>query len=503
MDPIPTTILSNSLNTLSPILLHITNTIITENYFPPILKHAQIKPTIKNPKKSADDLSNQRPLSSLPFVSKIVERVLYIQLENFLEENKLHAHNQSAYRKFNSCETAMINIIDEIQQHLLDKNYVAMILLDNSCAFDTVDHKILCSKLKKYFNFGNNAIKLIESYLSNRSFSVIINDAKSTSSPLYHGVPQGSLLGPLLYIIYTKEIENIARKFNININLYADDVQLYVAFNLNNQNKIKSNLLECITEIKTWNDQNFLKINMDKTQFKLFKPNKMNINYDINYNGIILENLDVITVLGVTITKDMDMSKFISKKVQLCHYKLRNLVFIKKSLPYKSRIIMITNLILTNLDYCNCLLACASQSALKPLQLMLNRAVRFVFNQNKFTHITCYLKKLHFLPIKHRIIFKTCLIAFKVIHGMAPENLKSKFSTFVPTSSSNLRLTTGRDPYMFNTTIDDHRRNSIINKIKINWNSLPLQIRQLPYQQIQKFKTELKTHLFKIAYEDS
>ena len=86
---------------------------------------------------------------------------------------------------------------------------------------------------------------------------------------------------------------------------------------------------------------------------------------------------------------------------------------------------------------------------------------------------------------------------------MAPENLKSKFSTFVRTSSSNLRITTGRDPYMFNTTIDDHRRNSIINKIKINWNSLPLPIRQLPYQQIQKFKTELKTFLFKIAYEDS
>ena len=257
LDPIPTTLLTNSLEILSPILLHTTNQIITNASFPTTLKFGLIKPIPKNLKNSIQDLKNFRPIFSLPFVSKVVERVLYEQLEEHLEINNLHAYSQSAYRKFNSCETTMINITDDIQQHLSDNKYVALILLDNSCAFDTVDHTILCKKLECNFYLGKQAVQLIKSYLNNRSFSVKVRDARSMNQSLHHGVPQGSLLGPLLYIMYTKEIEAIANKYKMQISLYADDIQLYVSFNLDNQHQIKSDILNCLSEIKTYMDLNF------------------------------------------------------------------------------------------------------------------------------------------------------------------------------------------------------------------------------------------------------
>ena len=501
LDPIPTSLLTNSLETLSPIILHIINEIITNATFPSALKYALITPIIKNTKVSNQDLGNYRPVSSLPFFSKIVERAIYDQLEGYLERNNLHAYSQSAYRKFNSCETAMIKITDDIQKHLLDNKYVAMILLDNSCAFDTVDHEILCNMLESNFHLGKEAIKLIRSYLGNRSFSVIVGGARSKAQPLKHGVPQGSLLGPLLYIMYTKEIEAIANKFRIQINMYADDVQLYISFELNDLHQVKSDILNCLSEIKTYMDLKFLKINTDKTQLKLFKPNKISLNYNLNFSGTTLECLQEINILGVKINNNLDLSKFIAKKVQVCSYKLRNLTFIKNSLPYQSRVTLITNLILSNLDYCNALLACASESALRPLQLILNRAVRFIFNIGRRTHITPFLKKLHFLPVNQRIFFKTCLTAFKVFNGIAPAPLQSKFKKFVPTTAISLRNNVGRDKFMFEESLEDHKRNTVANKIKINWNSLPLRTRQLPRNEINKFKTELKTLLFKKAFE--
>ena len=134
---------------------------------------------------------------------------------------------------------------------------------------------------------------------------------------------------------------------------------------------------------------------------------------------------------------------------------------------------------------------------------MLNRAVRFIFNLSKRTHITYYLKKLHFLPIKQRIIFKTCLVSFKIFNGKAPESLKTKFMKFVPTTQTYLRPSSGRDEYTFDMKLDDHKANTVINRTKMNWNSLPLQIRKLKFEQIGKFKTDLKTFLFKKAYEIS
>ena len=159
----PTQLLFNFIELLYPLITHIINSTITTSNFPSNLKPTIIKPIVKDKSQNSNDLNNLRPLNNIPFISKVVEKVLHIQLDNYFHTNRLHATYQSGYKKYNSCETAMVHVIDDMQKHLIEGNYVAILLLDMSAAFDTVDHEILINRLKhnyylqgchSFFDFG-------------------------------------------------------------------------------------------------------------------------------------------------------------------------------------------------------------------------------------------------------------------------------------------------------------------------------------------------------------
>ena len=346
LDPVPTTFVKNVFPQLLPFFLYLINSSIRTSSFPENLKHARVTPVIKDPKLNSDDLTSYRLISNLPFLSKILEKTLHIQLDNYIEQQDLHAKFQSAYRKNNSCETAIIRVMDDIQQDLFYKNYVALLLLDASSAFDTVDHSILWYKLEHEFHIGGSALSMIKSYLKNRSFSVAVNNTISKPKELQNGVPQGSILGPLTYILYTKELELIAKKYNMNINTYADDIQLYISFSFNDINKTNQNVTECLLCIKEWMDSKYLKLNTKKTQLKIFNPYHNNIPFQINYLGEIIDPIDEINILGIRFTNNLDLTAFILKKVWACNLQLRNLNHIRDSLPFKTRLTLITSTII-------------------------------------------------------------------------------------------------------------------------------------------------------------
>ena len=496
LDPAPTFLVSQSFKTLKSFFTHVINSVIEEAHFPDLLKHAQVTPKVKDNNKSNDDLANLRPISRLPFLAKLIEKVIHLQTEDFIDTNQLHAKFQSAYRAQNSCETASIRIFADIQKLVFEKSHVALIALDSSSAFDTVDHEVLLRKLRDEFGIEDKALALIKSYVENRTFSVEIEDKISTKRRLECGVPQGSILGPLIYILYTKGIQSIVESHKINIHMYADDCQLYLAFKSENQITAQENANNCLSKIKIWMDTNYLKLNTNKTTLKLFSPDKIQLPFQINYNNDIIKPSNLINILGIKVKKDIDFSPFISKKVQTCYMHLRNLFHIRNSLTFNARVQMVTNLILSNLDYCNSILICSTKKAIRPLQLVLNRAIRFIFYLKRDTHITPFLKKLHILPIIQRIKYKTCLISYKIFYNLAPLYLLEKFPTFRPSTPMNLRMGRGRDNFMFEQELS--KRDTIYSEIKSQWNKLPIQLRMITNLNI--FKGNLKKHFFLEAF---
>ena len=179
----------------------------------------------------------------------------------------------------------------------------------------------------------------------------------------------------------------------IHLHAYADDIQLYFAFKSDHIITAQHTANDCLSKIKHWMDENYIKLNTDKTTLKIFSPNKPPLQFQINHNNDIIEQTDLINILGIKLNKDLNFTPFVSRKVQVCYMHLRNLFHVKKYLPLKSRITMVTNLIIAQLDYCNSILICAKKKEIKPLQLALNRAIRFIFYIDRRSHITPFLKK--------------------------------------------------------------------------------------------------------------
>ena len=184
-------------------------------------------------KKSGLDpnvLKNYRPVSNLPFISKVLEKVVDKRLERHLTDNKLHEGFQSAYQKFNSTESALLKVQNDILQSLDNNCVTVLVLLDLSAAFDTIDHQTLLRRLENLFGITDKPLAWMSSYLSDRFQTVCVDGKLSSPVHMKYSVPQGSVLGPKNYIMYTKPVGDICRRHGLHHHFYADDSQLYLSF---------------------------------------------------------------------------------------------------------------------------------------------------------------------------------------------------------------------------------------------------------------------------------
>ena len=507
LDIMPTELFKACLQLLSSYVLHIINVSLSTGTFPHMFKRALVRPSFKKSALDHNLKGNFRPLSNLSFFSKVLEKCVFKQLVNHLDTNGLLGNCQSAYRQFHSCETALALVSNDILNNLNSGLPTFIVMLDLSAAFDTVDHAILIERLENTYHVTGIALEWFKSYLSGRSFNVKIRCSLSNGVITFYGVPQGSILGPILFLMYISEIEKIAKLYGLKLHMFADDMQLYISFQRNDILSSISNIEHCLRHIKVWMSTNFLKVNEDKTQFLIISPktNNRSIFSDlcISFGGSIIIPSDTAKNLGVILDSNMSMIDNINAITAKGYYYLHNFYKVADKLTYDLKVELITTYILPLIDYCNVLLFCATKVNRAKLQKLLNNAVRFIFNLNgkrkRKQHITPFLKKLHILPIESRIIYKLCLFVYKCIYGLAPKYLCDLIVPKITYSG----LRSSNDFFCLDYTIpkSKYEENAFSYVAPYHWNKLPYNVRMSP--SLDVFKSSLKTYLFSNVYCDT
>ena len=331
-DPFPVKILSNAYEKVSPYILRIINMSIECSEFPSNLKHSTVIPLIKDVNGDVECMKNYRPLFNTQFLGKIIEKTILKQLEQHLTVNQLFSATQSGYRKYHSCETALLKIVNDIQLEMKENNLSLILMLDQSAAFDTVDLHILLHKLENNYGICNDALKWMRSYLVGRTFSVVVNGKQSTVREMKYGVPQGTIIAPSLYSLYTGDLSKLVEDQGLKIHSFADDTNIYLGFKpISEFSDSKMKLAQCINSVQSYMASNYLKLNVDKTQILVCGSSTNLELYCSRLNEFDCIIGDQCTgsqegkTLGVKLDSELKFNAMISETCSAGHYKLNKL----------------------------------------------------------------------------------------------------------------------------------------------------------------------------------
>ncbi|KAJ8017557.1 hypothetical protein HOLleu_44948 [Holothuria leucospilota] len=427
LDEIGCKVLKTALPVILSSLTYIINLSLKEGVFPQEWKHAKVTPIFK--KGDVHDICNYRPISVLPIVSKIIERAVHKALYEYLSKNKLLCDNQSGFRPAHSCETALINMVDTWLENIDKGLYTGIILIDLSKAFDTVNHDILLNKLKVY-GCSNHALTWFTSYLSDRKQSVQIKNMLSKCSDIKIGVPQGSILGPLLFTLYINDLPNVLRYGRVD--MYADDTTLSVSGG--NINDIERKLTVDMAEITKWINKNKLALNVAKTKCMLLTSSQRRRFLDrggdlhIEINNTRIECVDKVKCLGVMIDKDLLFHEHVSSVSSNC---LKKIGLLKKSssLLDSHHLSMLYNaFILPHLNFCSTVWADKHKGDTSKLSSIQRRCARIISGAEWDTPSSRILNELRWIPIDEQFFFNRSIMMYKILNDISPPYLKRNFT---------------------------------------------------------------------------
>ena len=327
-----------------------------------------------------------------PF-AKLLEKCIYTRINNFFISNNLFFSNQFGFQKQSSTENAVLQIHQQLLESLEQRKISCSIFVDLRKAFDTVDHAILLCKLEKYGVRGL-PLKLLECYLTNRLQQTILNGTKSGPENIICGVPQGSTLGPLLFLIY---INDMHHSCDLNLNLFADDS--YFSCSSWSPKTLESRINKEMDKVLTWLNVNKLTINLDKTSYMIVTNKKINYNFNINFGNQLISRCTQANYLGVIIDEKLTWKYHIQtvkrKLASGCWalYKLRP--FVNQATLRK----VYFSLIYSVLQYCISCWGHTSKCYLEPLNVLNRRALRIICNVPWNTHTTPLFHKLNILKL--------------------------------------------------------------------------------------------------------
>ena len=431
-----------SIEYTADILADIINASFVNNFFPTRWKEAIVKPIPKvtNPTKASD----YRPISLLPAFSKISEKIAAKQMSLFLQEHKLLDKLQSAYRNLHSTTTALLTVSDDIFKAMDDSEVALLTLLDYSKAFDTANHRLILAKLK-HFGFHEDALSWVASYLSNRKQKVR-TDSDSEWELIQNGVPQGSILGPLLFTVLVSDISE-----NINIgshHTYADDLQFLLTFKPEEAVTAFESTNTVLNKIASYSNNNFLKLNTDKTKYIVIgsQRNLKTLSQQelppLKLNDDILERKANVKNLGVIFDENMFWTSHINTTVGKAYGRLKQAYKFRKFLSLESRFNLVETYILSLFNYGDALFQNISGRLSNKIQRVQNSCMRFVFGLRKYDHISSCYEQNKTLNMENRRKLHALIVMHKISIGEAPEYLSEKIVRHSDLHDYNTR---GRD----------------------------------------------------------
>lgn len=465
-----------------PYIRHLYNCIIDQDRFPNCWKRAKVTPIPKvRAPKSPDDY---RPISILPFLSKIVERIMANQMIAFVESRHQLYNNQSGFRRNRSALSALLKVTEDIRQKL-DENKVAILtLLDFSKAFDSVDHNLLIYKLKSCFHFADKTQTLLRSYLQGRTQTVCTDSGYSEFTHLECGVPQGSILGPILFLLFINDLPQVLPHRQSHI--YADDFQFYRFSCLDSIDECIASVNSDLQLIYDWSCQNGLKLNAKKSQaLVIYRRSIVTMNLrNLHINSENIKYVSKAKNLGVFFSNNFSWSDHIDYIVGRVYASLRSLWASAKYLSTEIRKRLIVALIMPIISYCNPLFSAMDAGSLQKLQVAFNSCTRFVYRLRRYDHVSALSNRILGMSLCDYFKLHKCIFMFKIILFRSPSYLYENLQFLRSNRSYNLLVPRAK----FVQT-----RNTFFFQSVLLWNQIPNAIKNSCT--ITAFSNSLRAHL--------
>lgn len=455
--------------------MDIFNYILTSSIFPESWKHAKIIPVHKN--SSTYNLNDYRPISILSSLSKVFEKLISKQISSFLNHNNLLVNFQSGFRPQHSTETALLKVVSDLRCNINSKLSTALVLLDFSKAFDTVNHDILLLKLTSFFNFNSSAVTLISTYLSNRKQCVSLNNIMSSCDLVSSGVPQGSVLGPLLFSLFINDLP-LSLKFS-SYHLYADDFQIYISGNPKSIGLMINELNDDLNSVNLWAISNGLKLNASKTQVLIINGKIDSAISPIRMNNENVVPSDVVKNLGVLFNSNLNFHEYVLKITKTVYGILARLWKLSNFTPRSVRKQLVVCLCVPHFIYCASVLGRLDSFCQAKLNRAFNSCVRYIYGLRKFDRISMYVNSVLGCDIISYLRYRSLCFLFKLILSRKPyylfQNLEFGSSlrtrNLIPLANSTAQLNAS----FFVRTICD-------------WNGLPTDIKLCTSCSLFKYK---------------